>query len=109
MALRSTATDVNAVTKPGVETGAFMRDVRTRGETPLHRAAAYGTLGSIRALIDAGAALDVTDSNGDSPLGWASWAQRDTSVLRLLCFPPHQIHRNNQTMRHNLVGRPKAA
>ena len=30
----------NAVTKPDVETGGFMRDCRTKGETPLHRAAA---------------------------------------------------------------------
>ena len=30
----------NAATRPGVETGGFMRDVRTRAETPLHRAAA---------------------------------------------------------------------
>ncbi len=34
---------VNARTKPGVETGAFMRDVRTKGESPLHRAAAYAS------------------------------------------------------------------
>lgn len=32
--------DVNAQTIAGKETGAFMRDVRTKGETPLHRAAA---------------------------------------------------------------------
>lgn len=32
--------DVNARTTPGIETGGFMRDVRTKGETPLHRAAA---------------------------------------------------------------------
>jgi hypothetical protein len=32
--------DVNAKTIAGLETGAFMRDVRTKGETPLHRAAA---------------------------------------------------------------------
>lgn len=32
----------NCVTKPAVETDAFMRDTRTRAETPLHRAAALG-------------------------------------------------------------------
>jgi uncharacterized protein len=31
--------DPNRTTKPSVETGAFMRDCRTRSETPLHRAA----------------------------------------------------------------------
>ena len=32
----------NCFTKPNVETGGFMRDCRTKGETPLHRAAAFG-------------------------------------------------------------------
>ena len=32
----------NCVTKESVETGGFMRDCRTKGETPLHRAAAFG-------------------------------------------------------------------
>jgi ankyrin repeat protein len=35
--------DPNATTAPGAATGAFMRDARTRGETPLHRAAAFGS------------------------------------------------------------------
>ena len=33
----------NCKTIEGVETGSFMRDARTSGETPLHRAAAFGT------------------------------------------------------------------
>lgn len=104
--LLAAGADPNAATNAGAETGAFMRDARTRGETPLHRAAAFGTLGSIRSLIAAGAPLDVKDVNGDTPLGWASWALRDTPVLRALCFPPHSIHSNRQPMRVNLVGRP---
>jgi hypothetical protein len=47
--------DVHARTKPGVETGAFMRDVRTVGETALHRAAAYGDEAMIRLLLEHGA------------------------------------------------------
>lgn len=47
--------DVNARTIPGMETGAFMRDVRTRGETPLHRAAAYADEQTIEFLIKNGA------------------------------------------------------
>ena len=46
---------INAKTIPGVETGAFMRDVRTKGETPLHRAAAYADETTIKYLIDHGA------------------------------------------------------
>jgi ankyrin repeat protein len=82
----------NCATRPGVATDAFMRDVRTRGETPLHRAAAFGSARAIQTLIAAGARVDVRDANGDSPLGWASWHLRPRSILRLLCFPPFQVH-----------------
>src|SRR5215470_2458228 len=44
----------NVATKPGVETGAFMRDARTKGETPLHRAAAFADEEAIQFLLDAG-------------------------------------------------------
>lgn len=47
--------DVNAKTIPGKETGAFMRDVRTKGETPLHRAEAYADEKTITYLIEHGA------------------------------------------------------
>ena len=38
----------NCATKPSVETDGFMRDCRTKGETPLHRAAAFGTEATIQ-------------------------------------------------------------
>jgi hypothetical protein len=59
--------DVNACTIPGVETGAFMRDVRTKGETPLHRAAAYADLRTIEYLLAHGADKTLKDANGDTP------------------------------------------
>jgi len=83
--------DPNCATQPGVTTEAFMRDVRTRGETPLHRAAAFASANVIQTLVAAGARLDARDANGDSPLGWASWHLRPRSILRLLCFPPYQV------------------
>jgi ankyrin repeat protein len=83
--------DPNAMTRPGVATGAFMRDARTRGETPLHRAGAFGSASVIKALVDAGAKFDARDVNGDSPLSWASWSLRPRGILQLLCFPPHQV------------------
>jgi ankyrin repeat protein len=46
--------DPNRTTKPSVETGAFMRDCRTRAETPLHRAAAFATEETIQLLLDGG-------------------------------------------------------
>ena len=44
----------NSFTKPNVETGGFMRDCRTKGETPLHRAAAFGDEEAIQLLLDGG-------------------------------------------------------
>jgi ankyrin repeat protein len=44
----------NCVTKESVETGGFMRDCRTKGESPLHRAAAFGDEEAIQLLMDAG-------------------------------------------------------
>jgi len=104
--LLSTGADPNVRTKAGVETGAFMRDSRTRGETPLHRAAAFGTEGTIQLLLDAGAAADARDANGDTPLSWASWYGRPAGVLRLLCHGPHRIHPGYAGLRAHLLGEP---
>lgn len=82
--------DVHTI--PDVETGGFMRDARTRGETPLHRAAAFGSEAEVKLLLDAGARIDARDAHGESPLGWASWHLRPPSILRLLCFDGHSIH-----------------
>ncbi|HWS16518.1 MAG TPA: ankyrin repeat domain-containing protein [Candidatus Elarobacter sp.] len=96
----------NCATRPGVETGAFMRDVRTRGETPLHRAAAFGDEEAIQLLLDAGAVIDARDMNGDSPLSWASWHLRPTPILRKLLFGDFRIQPTNAPMEANLRGKP---
>jgi ankyrin repeat protein len=96
----------NCVTKPSVETGAFMRDCRTKAETPLHRAAAFGTQETIQLLLDAGARIDAKDMNGDSPLSWASWYARPDSVLRKLCYGDFSIHPERQSMEAYLLGKP---
>jgi ankyrin repeat protein len=83
--------DVNAPTVPGKETGAFMRDVRTRGETPLHRAAAYADAEIIEYLVANGADLEARDAYGDSPLSWASQHLRPGHILALLTFGEHRI------------------
>ncbi len=82
---------VDARTTPGVETGAFMRDVRTCGETPLHRAAAYAEEETIRLLLDAGADPEARDAHGDSPLAWASRHLRPRRLLSLLTFGSHHV------------------
>ncbi len=89
--------NVNAKTHPGVETEAFMRDVRTKGETPLHRAAAYADEEIIQFLLDSGAVKEERDANGDSPLAWASEHLRPGRILSLLSFGPHRIGDGHRT------------
>ena len=96
----------NATTLPGAVTGGFMRDCHTRGETPLHRAAAFGTELSIQSLIDAGARVDARDMNGDSPLSWASWHLRSAAILRRLTFGEFHVRPDYVGMAENLLGRP---
>ena len=76
--------DPNARTKPGIRSCNFWRDARTRGETPLHRAAAYAPAETIKMLLAAGADRAIRDVNGDSPLGWASWHLADWKIIALL-------------------------
>lgn len=76
----------NCATKPSVNTDSFMRDIRTRAETPLHRAAAFGNEETVKMLLDAGARVDAKDMNGDTALTWASWHLRPRTILRMLCY-----------------------
>jgi len=83
--------DPNRATRAGVETDSFMRDIRTRGETPLHRAAAFGDVEAIKLLLDAGAVIDARDAHGDTPLSWASWYLRPRAILRMLCYGHYSV------------------
>ena len=76
--------DVNRRTIAGVKSLAFWRDVRTRGETPLHRAAAYASEDTVKFLLQAGADKTIRDANGDSPQSWASWHWRPKRLIDLL-------------------------
>ncbi len=89
---------INVSTVPGIETGAFMRDVRTKGETPLHRAAAYADERIIQFLLDHGADKEAKDMNGDTPLSWASQHLRPGSVLALLSYGDHFISEKHITI-----------
>jgi len=105
--LLSHGANPNCVTQPSVETGCFMRDCRTKGETPLHRAAAFANVEAIQLLLDAGAALGAKDSHGDSPLSWASWHLRPAGILRMLCYGPFRIRPDyGGGMEANLRGKP---
>ena len=104
--LLASGANPNAVTKPGVETGGFMRDCRTKGETPLHRAAAFGNVATIQMLLDAGAKKDAKDVNGDSPLSWGSWYARPDPILIKLCYGDFYIRPNRDSMAGFLQGQP---
>jgi ankyrin repeat protein len=84
--LVNSGTDVNKKTIPGRVTLCFMRDAFLKGETPLHRAAAYGDENMIKILLEAGADPSTKDANGDTPISWASWHLRPSSVLSLLTY-----------------------
>ncbi len=95
--------DVNARTNPGIETGAFMRDVRTKGETPLHRAAAYADDQTITFLIKNGADKEAKDANGNTPLSWASEHLRPGRILALLAYGKYSVgeaHSSKNTSDH---------
>jgi len=98
----------NVVTKPSMETGCFMRDCRTKAETPLHRAAAFGNEETIQLLLDAGAKVDAKDMNGDSPLSWGSWYGRPDYILRKLCYDGFRIRPGRLSMQAYLLGDPHA-
>jgi ankyrin repeat protein len=98
--------DPHRATRPSVETGSFMRDCRTKAETPLHRAAAFGTEETIVLLLDAGAAREAKDMNGDTPLSWASWYLRPDAILRQLCYDGFKVHPDRRSMAVNLLGAP---
>jgi ankyrin repeat protein len=76
--------DPNRRTIPCRQTLNFWRDVRTRGETPLHRAAAYASEETITLLLKAGADKTIRDANDDSPQSWASWHWRPKAIIDLL-------------------------
>ena len=114
--LLAAGADPNRPTRAGVETGGFMRDCRTAGETPLHRAAAFASAETIQRLLDAGAARDAKDANGDSPLSWASWHTRPDVILRQLCYGDFHVRADRGStfdhgrgwgfMERDLLGRP---
>jgi uncharacterized protein len=107
--LLASGANPNCATKPAVSTGSFMRDCRTKAETLLHRAAAFGTEETIQLLLDAGAVIDARDMNGDSPLAWASWHLRPVGILRRLCYGSFVIHPDHAGMQAALLGNRMAS
>jgi ankyrin repeat protein len=107
--LLANGADPNAKTRIGAETGGFMRDARTKGETPLHRAAAFASAETVQLLLDAGALKEARDASGDTPLSWGSWHLRPDFILRKLCYGPYRIREGRKAMDINLLGEPHAS
>ena len=76
--------NVNAKTQPGLYSYNYYGDTPTRGETALHRAAAYAPIDTVKLLLDAGADRSLTDTNGNTPYHWAGWHRRPKELVQLL-------------------------
>jgi len=74
----------NAKTKYGVISDNFYLGARTRGETPLHRAAAFCDIDTVSLLQEFGADNMVLDDNGEPPLSWACWYRRPKTLIEML-------------------------
>lgn len=78
--------DPNIQAKTGIVSFNYGMDVRVRGETPFHRAAAYASIELIEKLLEAGADKTIRDANGDSPLSWGTLHRRERPILKLLSY-----------------------
>ncbi len=76
--------DMNAATIPGLYSYNYFGNTPTRGETPLHRAAAYASKETVEMLLNAGADRSETDGNGNTPYHWAGWHRRPKDFVELL-------------------------
>jgi ankyrin repeat protein len=71
-------------------------------ETPLHRAAIYGRVAAIGALVAAGACVDRTDLNGWTPLMYAA-QNGETAAIDALLAAGADVHRVNNAGKEGLT------
>jgi len=76
----------NAKTIANIESHNFYSGAKTKGETPLHRAAAFCGSDVIELLLKFGADKSIEDKNGDTPLSWACWHRRPKDIIDRLRF-----------------------
>jgi len=71
----------NSKTIPNIASHNFYQGAKTKGETALHRAAAFCSSDTIELLLKFGADKKALDSNGDTPLSWACWYRRPKELI----------------------------
>lgn len=76
--------DVNAKTNAEFTSYNFYGETPTRGETSLHRAAAYANADTVELLLTYGADRNLADVDGYLPFHWAGWHRRSKSLVELL-------------------------
>jgi ankyrin repeat protein len=82
--LLDSGADVNAKTSPGVYSYNLYGSTPTRGETPLHRAAAFASIEIVQLLLQARADRAALDVNGETPHIWAGWYRREQELVEVL-------------------------
>jgi len=76
-----------AILRSLLQEGANVQDTDKYGRTPLHRAIAYGSIQSLKLLLERGAAISVKDGEGYNALHWAAHRrgiERHAQVMQLL-------------------------
>ena len=86
---------------------AFMRDARTKGETPLIVRRRLRALRRFSFCWMPARSKDAKDANGDSPLSWGSWHLRP-DYLRKLCYGSFSIREGRVSMDVSLLGEPRS-
>ena len=71
----------NSKTIPNIGSHNFYEGAQTKGESPLHRAAAFCTIETIDLLLSFGANRETLDINGEKPLSWACWHRRPKQLI----------------------------
>ena len=81
--LQEAGANPNVHCKVGIPTPALDFGTKVIGETPLHRAAAFGSEEMIQFMVEAGADITATDAHGETPLTWYGRFQRRKPHLKL--------------------------
>jgi len=76
----------NSKTIPNIDSHNFYHGAKTKGETPLHRAAAFCSVEAINLLFKYGADKAILDTNGESAHSWACWYRRPKSLIDRLAI-----------------------